>query len=277
MTIAYAHPDDVIAVFDHPVHVAALQRNKMSDQLTVGTDALSTLGTLINDRAKRDAIHLAVIPAIAGHPLSPGRRVTFRDGAAYADDQDHDVAVVGIVDPFLVHAVRKGERFWLVLLPRTIQSLRHVWSHPAFPDEPVAGSVRDTAFVLDGPLAGGSGSTGQNVTAVMELARAFDATDPATGSSRGVDDVPAAIMQVRWDRARSQSEAWLRAFCARSDCPNYERVLAEAADPSDSDEEYLHFLGGSAHGEIPPEFWDHVEIVLGRPVERKPKYFSCSC
>jgi hypothetical protein len=250
----------------------------MSDQRTVDTDALATLGTIIDDRAKRDAIHLAVIPAFAGHQLSPGRRVSFHRGVAYEDEQIHGDVVVGIVDPFLVNDVSKGERFWLVLLPRTIQSLRHVWSHPAFPDEPVAGSVRDTAFVLDGPLAGGSGSTGQNVTAVMELARAFNVTDPATVSSRGVDDVPAAIMQVRRDRARYQSEAWLRAFCARSDCPSYERVLAEAADPSDSwDEEYLHFTGESAHGEIPLAFWDHVEIVLGRPVARKATYFSCMC
>jgi hypothetical protein len=235
----------------------------MSDQRTVGTDALYTLSTIINDRAKRDAIHLAVIPAIAGHQLSPGRRVTFRDGAAYADDQDHDDAVVGIVDPFLVHAVRKGERFWLVLLPRTIQSLRHVWSHPAFPDEPVADSVRDTADVLVEAAAGNSRSLD-------------DAPDEPV--AWGTDDVPAGILAIRRAVCREQSEKWLRAFCARSDCPSYERVLAEVADMSDSwDEEYLNFPGRSAHGEIPPEFWDHVEIVLGRPVVCQPKYFSCTC
>ena len=255
----------------------------MSDQRTVSTDALATLGTIIDDRAKRDAIHLAVIPATAGHRLSPGWRVAFRDGKAYADDQDHDDNVVGIVDPFLVYDVRKGERFWLVLLPRTIQSLRHVWSHPAFPDEPATGSIRGTADVPD------EGTNG-NMRSVSDDGASDDDTsdEPVAGSVRFADDTSRASTADSWDtdkvRAgilaarRGQSEKWLRAFCARSDCPSYERVLAEAADPSDLwDDEYLHFNGRGAHGEIPPEFWQHVEVVLGRSVENKPKYFSCSC
>lgn len=253
----------------------------MSDQRTVSTDALATLGTIIDDRAKRDAIHLAVIPATAGHRLSPGWRVAFRDGKAYADDQDHDDSVVGIVDPFLVYDVRKGERFWLFLLPRTIQSLRHVWSHPAFPDEPAAGSYRDTADVADESADGNSGSV--EGTSDEPVAGNIQASDEASGAPAAdsildTDGVPAGIIASRREVRRKQSEVWLRAFCDRSDCPSYERVLAEAADPSGSwDDEYLHFTGRDAHGEIPPEFWDHVEVVLGRPVENKPKYFSCSC
>ncbi len=34
----------------------------MSDKRSVATDALATLGTIIDETAKRDAIHLAVIP-----------------------------------------------------------------------------------------------------------------------------------------------------------------------------------------------------------------------
>ncbi len=84
------------------------------------------------------------------------------------------------------------------------------------------------------------------------------------------------------DPSRAASEAWLRDFCARSDCPAYEAVLGAAALYIDGggDDEYLHFQGSDAHGEIPPEFWDHVEGVLGRKpsYERpRPAYFSCSC
>ncbi len=46
----------------------------MSDTRTVATDALAMLGTIIDENAKRDAIHLAVIPMVAGHWMDPGPR-----------------------------------------------------------------------------------------------------------------------------------------------------------------------------------------------------------
>ena len=105
-----------------------------ADKRTPHTDALDTLGMLIDDTAKRDAIHLAVEPMIAGEDLHPGSRVIVRDGAAFYCGYEGGV---GIVDPFLpISGLRKGRRFWLVLLPRTITSLRHVWEHPDFPTQP---------------------------------------------------------------------------------------------------------------------------------------------
>jgi hypothetical protein len=46
-----------------------------------------------------------------------------------------------------------------------------------------------------------------------------------------------------------------------------------------NDGEYLFFAGRDAHGEIPPEFWDHVEVVTGKKIgpEDRAQYFSCSC
>lgn len=105
----------------------------MSNQHTVSTDALDTLGTIIDERAARDAIHLAVEPAIAGEAMRPGCPVQIVDGKAWAARSD----AVGIVDPFLKVEVAEGQRFWLVVNPRTITSLRHVWSHPSFPDAAV--------------------------------------------------------------------------------------------------------------------------------------------
>lgn len=98
------------------------------DKRSVATDALETLGTIIDASAGRDAIHLAVEPAVAAHVLRPGEDVGFlEDGTVGMCDKP-----LGIVDPFLKAPVRKGERFWLVVYPRQITSLRHVWTHPAF-------------------------------------------------------------------------------------------------------------------------------------------------
>lgn len=109
----------------------------MSNQKhTVATDALETLGTFpIPDNSGRDAIHLAVEPVVAGTTLRAGERIKIEYGKAELASPDE---AIGIVDPFVPGIVRKGQRFWLVVLPRTITSLRHVWSHPLFPDEGAA-------------------------------------------------------------------------------------------------------------------------------------------
>jgi len=101
-----------------------------AEKRSVNTDALATLGTIITDGG-RDAIHLAVEPVIAGMALYPGSNIGIRDGKAYADG----VKFLGIVDPFLTDTVSPGEKFWLIVYPRQITSLRHVWSHPDFPEE----------------------------------------------------------------------------------------------------------------------------------------------
>lgn len=104
------------------------------DKRSVVTDALAVLGTIITGKGVgRDAIHLAVEPAIAGMKLHPGDDVGVADGLAWRDGFAK-VKTVGIVDPFLKRAVQEGEEFLLVVYPRQITSLRHVWSHPDFPE-----------------------------------------------------------------------------------------------------------------------------------------------
>lgn len=193
------------------------------DKRKVSTDALETLGTIIDESQKRDAIHLAVEPVIAGQTLAPGEDVGLitigGDSRAYRVKDEHKL---GIVDPFLKNPVRTGERFWLVVYPRQIHSLRHVWTHPAFPDEPALADLKPS---------------------------------------------------------RETSEKWLRDFIQTADCPDYETVIAKAINNDSWSDEYLHFDGQDAHGEIPPEFWDHVEVVTGKkiPGPQRASHFSCSC
>ncbi len=191
-----------------------------ADKRTPHTDALDTLGFIIGEGEKRDAIHLAVEPMVAGQMFQAGDHVRIEGGRAYRAAIGEGV---GIVDPFLPTHVEPGDRFWLVVYPRRITSLRHVWEHPDFP-------------------------------------------------GKAETDAPA-----KTDKA--QSEQWLRDFCAKADCPGYEAVMAQVLSPIEQwDDEYLHFNGRDAHGEIPDEFWTHAEVVTGQKFDHwRPKHFSCSC
>lgn len=105
-----------------------------ADKRSVHTDALATLGNVIGPNEKRDAIHIAVEPVEAGADnMKAGDHVVLVRGVAYPCLQG-TVTAVGIVDPFLERPIYKGERFWLLVYPRQITSLRHVWEHPMFPD-----------------------------------------------------------------------------------------------------------------------------------------------
>ena len=198
-------------------------------------DAVATMGAILPDDAGgRDAVHVAVIPVVAGQILKPCDHVGFKTSTVeIAGEQEAfaDGAPLGIVDPFIKGYVEKGQRFWLYLYPRTITSLRHQWTHPAFPDAKVSETYAPPASKL-------------------------------------------------------ASEQWLRAFIKMSDCPDYDTVMkaVTTGKPPEEDDgnyyvdkEYLHFGGRDAHGEIPPEFWDHVEIVTGQKMKVRPTYFSCSC
>jgi hypothetical protein len=110
------------------------------------------LGLLIDGEAKRDAIHVAVAPAIADDFMAPGAEVGF---VAPGDCSRVGFAEkkIGIVDPFLKKAVRPGERFWILLFQKSVTSLRHAWTHPAFPDEAVSESVAMASDPGDGEKA----------------------------------------------------------------------------------------------------------------------------
>lgn len=102
-----------------------------ADNRTVATDALATLGTIIGENEKRDAIHLAVEPMIAAHMLRPGDHVGLLGGGKAG----HSEKPVGIADPYLTANIKPGERFWLLLYPGQVTSLRHTWTHPAFEEQ----------------------------------------------------------------------------------------------------------------------------------------------
>ena len=105
------------------------------------------LGHTPAENASRDAVHVPIAPVIAHHRLKPGTHVGLMpDGTASQSQMIAEADLIGIVDPFLLEPVEKGQKFWLCLYPNTITSLRHVWQHKAFkakvPNDGVFGVAR---------------------------------------------------------------------------------------------------------------------------------------
>ena len=107
-------------------------------------DALDTIGTVLTKDEGRDAVHLAVVCCRAFHLLAAGEDVCLVENTGRAEKipvvrravAKGDV-VLGVVDPFLkVGTVEQNDLIWVFLTPRTITSLTHRWTHPAFPEEP---------------------------------------------------------------------------------------------------------------------------------------------
>ena len=81
-----------------------------------------------NSEAKRDAIHVGVVPVRAGGVLRPAQKVKVRaDGLAHPALPTE--RFTGIVDPFLFDQVGMGDLFWLLMAPGEVNSLRHDWDH----------------------------------------------------------------------------------------------------------------------------------------------------
>lgn len=98
------------------------------------------IGRLIEGGGGRDAIHVAIAPVTAGAELVPGSHVTLNDKGVAVPGR----GAIGIVDPFLtVRCVLPGQRFYLFLYPKSVTSLRHVWTHPAFNE----GTTDDEAWL----------------------------------------------------------------------------------------------------------------------------------
>ena len=104
----------------------------VTDKRTVHTDALDILGRVIteDDQIGRDAIHLAVEPVVAGQTLHAGMEVGRRADGTFG--YSNITKTLGIVDPFIRDVIQIGEKFLLVIYPRQITTLRHVWEHPEF-------------------------------------------------------------------------------------------------------------------------------------------------
>lgn len=203
---------------------------------TTHTDALDTLGFIIGSQEKRDAIHLAVFPVQAKEKLQPGKHVALDEGRkAYFTPVGKGV---GIVDPFLTEPVKTGEWFWLVIYPRQISSLRHVWEHPAFPQ---------------------SGETNH-------------------GEQNQSEDKQASEAWLRSFVDRNDLPDFDKVVAACTGQPLKPIGDWDEDVYYHNDDEYITFQGIDAHCDVDAEFWKHMEIYTGFSVANsRITYLGCSC
>lgn len=90
------------------------------------------VGKLCDRNAQRDAIHVAILPVVAGDDhMWPGSKIRLVYGSNEVVKGNAEYGNAdGIVDPYLETAPRKGERFYMWMMPNTITGLRHDWTHP---------------------------------------------------------------------------------------------------------------------------------------------------
>jgi hypothetical protein len=241
-----------------------------SSNFTELATAVETLGTILEHDQGRDAIHVAVVACTSTERLHPGQHVTVTES-----DGSHVASAAaslhnGIVDPFLDQAaVWPGNRFWVLLYPRTITSLRHLWTHPDFRDE--ADVIRSELSELVEAKAREMfpqmlSEAQAKEKAEKEAQAALPAYQKIQDFLNG-SDVPLTVEDFvnagtgpDWDYREPNSDNWDTYGWSNGG-------------------EYLTILGRDAYGEIPPEMWDAVEDLSGKrvPPERRATYFSCSC
>lgn len=210
---------------------------------TMSETAFATALDSLGEDPGRDAIHLATYAVVAGERLFPGQHIGVRDGDVLQAFSTAE-KLLGIVDPFLKATVFPGQMFWMMLYPRSITSLRHVWTHPDFGAEPKDGMA------------------------------------PRATMGEAVSKQAAEAWLRKWtDENDCPSYDTVMAAIARRPLPENEDGDYSFSWQDYGDGPALFFSGLDAHATIPDEFWDKVEIVTGQrwAREQRGKYFTCSC
>ena len=238
-----------------------------ADKRTPHTDALDTLGKIHVYDEHRDAIHLGVEPVTAGEVLKPGDHILLHDGFAYLA-HSHKDKTLGIVDPFLLEDVQPGQKFWLVVYPREITSLRHVWEHPDFPKS----ELKPIQEIDDKPMSQeqmwdveeviGS-EVGRAWSHVKNLCNELSTVYLNDGTRVHIDDVP-----------EYEKHEYVESAVYPSD------LLNKMQEVGNNKSGYIDYWNNGPQFEgmsLSDEDWEAAEVLLKTKLENKENFFSCSC
>jgi len=242
------------------------------------------LGELVPEgETRRDAIHIAVAPLVAGMLLKPGQPVYIIDrsteGKLLAWSVFNMDSAIGIVDPFLTEDVQKGQVFWLCLKPNSITSLKHVWTHPSFVASPLKENVKTVSKDFK------TCSDKQALEAQLVL----DPYDAITRKAYAdwleengyIED---SVIQREWTYEKQTAEDELREFATKLEVSFaklirvMDNISNNNANPYDRDDTYIHCNGFDTPDYLPEEIWKYYENYKGKEVQDKTvRFVSCSC
>ena len=105
-------------------------------------DPLKTIGTILAGPEPRDAVHIAMMSAVASEEIRPGDGVAIvpYSGGLICECHKAAEACIGVADPFIVRHVREGQRCWVFLRPGTVAGMRHEWTSSLVDPGPPNGS-----------------------------------------------------------------------------------------------------------------------------------------
>lgn len=241
-----------------------------ADKRSVSTDALETLGTIHTREEFRDAIHLGVEPVEAGEHLNPSEHIGIGpDGKAYSSVDSRvysNIKALGIADPFITRSINPGEKFWLVVYPRQITSLRHVWTHPDFDS--------NEQKVLDI-----SEATSEDLMKEIQRRLAVNAAPVEAVATYTSPAFPESLAS----RVEADAWKWINNYADGlgldvGELMDYADMWVDARRRG-SWGEYL-CKGGDLEGEyVSDEFWDNYDIVRDRSTDddERGSFFTCSC
>ena len=236
-----------------------------NDKRSVHTDALETLGMIHDREEHRDAIHLGVEPVEAGEHINPSEDIGIGpDGKAYCAVDSNvysNIKALGIADPFITRSINPGEKFWLVVYPRKITSLRHVWTHNDFDSEST-----ETVNVSD-----------------LSSEELMNEIQRRLAENSTVQTVQEPTQEVAEANKKSKAWAWIHDYADGLGL-DVDELMDYADNWIDAERrgswgEYL-CKGGDLEGErVSDEFWDHYDIVRDESTSSKERgsFFTCSC
>lgn len=144
------------------------------------------LGKRPLEAGQKDAVHVAIVSVRADGPVDAGSRVKINEHGEGKSVGYHNKDFDGIADPFMKDSVVAGQFFWMLIDPKEIGEVAHVWEHPKHQFTAPTREVRRNTY-LEG-YAKDLGLTYEQLFEALNTAIYKDGTTDYAGTIRNEED-----------------------------------------------------------------------------------------